>query len=112
MLFVKRLLSMVLAISMVAVLCISPMAITVTQHTNPSTGGPCNNTYYTYRHGTAPSAQNGWHYHTDGRVCNITAVTYVHECYCSSCGAYVGSYVKECTVRHTICGNYSVNCSE
>ncbi len=104
-----------ISIIMLATVLCSVLTICVSSssayHINPSNGAKCNNTYYYVSHGDCTNVVNGSHEHTDGRICHVTAVTYIHNKYCSSCNCLLSSYVKRCTETHSICGKNSVDCA-
>jgi uncharacterized protein YceK len=106
----KKLLKSIVSTIMVLVISMS-LCATALAHTNPSTGLPCNNTYYTSSHASLSGMSNaGSHTLTSGATCQIYGLTFYHDKYCTSCSAYVGSYTKSCTIDHDICPIYSSNC--
>lgn len=103
----------IFSIALVAIMSCTILAVNMfAYHFVPGEEGVrCNNTYYDVEHmehiGVGPI---GSHVHTDGRTCVITGLTMRHAKKCTSCDAIVDTYIKTCTVKHSICGYYSINC--
>lgn len=105
--------SKMMAAVIAAVATTACMAVSVgAAHTNPTTGMPCNNTYYYLNDTGSPSVRTSTHRYNYADVCTVTYYSYLHSKYCSSCGYYFGTTnMYECTVHHT-CTNYtSKSCS-
>ncbi len=80
------------------------------EHTNPKTGGQCNNTYVSYDClSYITSMSQGSHVISGGIACFITGLVFNHKISCSSCGAYLSRNSYACTVEHSKCGSRIVN---
>ncbi len=109
----KRLLSVILSVLLCVTMTIGISASAeASEHTNPNTGLPCNNTYYDVVHSRQIASYTATHEHTDGSTCYITYVVMEHTKRCSSCNAILYKYNKTCIESHSVCGKFVSDCEE
>ncbi len=94
---VKRFLSVIVAVLMVA----SMSVVAFAEHRTPG-GALCNNTYTQSVHtGTWVKSVDAQHTLPDGSVCHTVGVFYIHQTICSSCRAVLGSGAACCYATHS-----------
>ncbi|MBR5177823.1 MAG: hypothetical protein IKW90_03350 [Lachnospiraceae bacterium] len=82
-------------------------------HYNPTTGLPCDNTYYILNDFMAPISNRYETHLVQGGTCYKNFFVYNHKKYCSQCNYYEGFGPSfECTENHSICDIHKKDCSE